>query len=474
MKQLLIKFLKFLLVVYVFVFAYEWWRPMPEDFAKVAQSYSVPEKGVRFYAVIEKKDKKGNVVQVRTIEERYKELLRNAGHMVLIGEEYVPEGSTSTAVTLLSEKHTRDRHVALALITDKVSTRYGGIVSQPLEALRAAGTLVVETDMNAMPDSNLFYTSFWRPFFSWWGNSPKGGWLMDPIAMSQKEFTLRTWLSFFNMKANESHILFADSPVGKEVKLVTLFSSADISAPRGSTGATALEVDDKVWSEVLRRETSIFDISGSGLPSYGGSEIDDASGTLRATMIDTGRLRSKLISLIGEMKQNDHLYIASRFISDRAIIGALKDAANHNVVIQIILDPNDSVMGQKLYGMPNRPVAKELTGGTSGGITVKWCDPRQLPCEARMILGETASSTFMLVGSADLTRRDTAGFNLESVVLVEGVHDFTASREAKVHFNRLWANDGGDYTVPYEAFADDSIWRSSVYRMMERTGFAYY
>jgi hypothetical protein len=91
-----------------------------------------------------------------------------------------------------------------------------------------------------------------------------------------------------------------------------------------------------------------------------------------------------------------------------------------------------------------------------------------------MILGETASSTFMLVGSADLTRRDTAGFNLESVVLVEGVHDFTASREAKVHFNRLWANDGGDYTVPYEAFADDSIWRSSVYRMMERTGFAYY
>jgi hypothetical protein len=56
MKQLLIKFLKFLLVVYVFVFAYEWWRPMPEDFAKVAQSYSVPEKGVRFYADIEKKD----------------------------------------------------------------------------------------------------------------------------------------------------------------------------------------------------------------------------------------------------------------------------------------------------------------------------------------------------------------------------------------------------------------------------------
>ncbi len=474
MAQLAMRILKIFLIIYVFFFAYEWWRPLPEDMAKIASSYTVPDKGVRFFADLDKKDKQGNYTLAKVIETRYRELLSGAQHMVLMGEEYVPEQSSSTAMTLLAEKHAKDKHVAMSVITDELSSRYGGIHSEALAAQRANGTLVIESDMNAMPDSNLFYTSIWRPFFSWWGNSPKGGWLSDPIAKNTQQFSLRSWMEFFNMKTNESHFLFADMPSGKSVKLVALFSSSDISSPRGSTGAVALEVDDKVWSELIRKERTIANISGGGLPSYSGSDIEDASGTLRATMLDTAHIHDKLISLISEMKQNDHLDIAAQFISDRDIIKALKDAANHNVIIRIVLDPNNEVLGHQLYGMPNRPAAKELVTGTSGGVTIRWCDPRALPCESRMMIGKTASSTFLVVGSADFTRRDTKGYNIESVVLVEGLKDFTAAKDAGAYYSKIWANDGGDYTVPYDAFADDSIWRSSVYRMMERTGFSYY
>lgn len=474
MTQLFWRFLKFLLIVYVFVFAYEWWRPLPEEMAKIATSYTIPEKSVKFFYDLEKADKNGKVTSVHSIEQRYRELLTGAQHMVLMGEEYVPESGSSTATVLLSEKHSKDRHVAMTIITDEISSRYGGIYSEPLEAQRAAGTLVVQSDMNALPDSNLFYTSLWRPFFSWWGNSPTGGWLSDPINKSTKKFTLRSWLEFFNMKANESHFLLADSKLGKEVKLISIFSSADVSSARGATGATALEIDDKVWSELLRKEKTVVNISGAGLPSYGGSEISDESGALRATLLDQAHMREKLISLIGSMKQNDRLDISARFISDRDIVRALKSAANHNVTIQMILDPNDEILGHTLGGMPNRPVAKELLFGSSGGVSIRWCDPRALPCESRMILGKTASSTYLIVGGADLTRRDTGGYNIESSVLVEGLSDFSASKDAEIYFNKIWANDGGSYTVPYETFADDTFWRSSVYRMMERTGFAYY
>jgi hypothetical protein len=91
-----------------------------------------------------------------------------------------------------------------------------------------------------------------------------------------------------------------------------------------------------------------------------------------------------------------------------------------------------------------------------------------------MILGKTATSTFLMIGGADLTRRDIGGFNLEDEVLVESPREFTASKDALGYFEKIWGNLGGDYTIPYEERVDDTLWKSSVYRMMERTGLSYY
>ena len=474
MTQLAVRFLKLLLIIYVFVFAYEWWRPLPDGMGRASASYTVPDKGVRFFADIDKKDKKGDHTEVRAIEGRYRELLQKAKHMVLVGEMFVPDSSSSTVTTLLNEKHATEKHVAIALLTDRMSTRYGGVNSESLNAQRKVGTLVIETDMNAMPDSDLFYSSFWRPFISWWGNSQNGGWLSDPIGRSAGKFTLRSWLTFFNAKMNKSHFIFVDAPTGKTEKLPVLFASSDISAGRGSTGAVALEVDDKLWAELSRSAGLIANISASGLPSFSGTDIDDASGTLRARMLDFTHAHEQIIAHIKNLQQTDQLSIAMRFVSDRDVVSALKDAANRNVNIRVILDPNEEYFGHKLHGIPNRPVAKEFTSNIGGGIEVRWCDPRKLPCESRMMLGKSATSTFLMVGGADLTGRDIGGYNIVSEVMVESTHDFTASKDAEAYFNKMWMNDGGDYTVPYENFADDSIWRSSVYRMMERTGISYY
>ncbi len=474
MTQLAMKFLKLLLIVYVFVFAYQWWRPMPDGMTKQSASYMVPDKSVKFYSDLQKTEKNGTVTESTSIISRFTEILQKGGRMAIIGEEYVPEVGTSTISSLLAQKRKDDKHVAIALITDAKSTRYGGVHSSALDTLRTQGVLTIVTDMSAMPDSNLFYTSFWRPFVSWWGNSFRGGWLSDPIRRSEGKFTLRTWLNFWNMKSNESHFLFADIPDNKGVKLVSLFSSADFSALPGSTGATAIEVDDKIWGTLLGTQASVAGISGSGLPSFNSTDVTDASGTLRTTMVDIVHLHDKITALIHGMKLGDQISITSRFISDREIIKELKEAANRNVSVRIILDPNETYLGHKLYGMPNLPVAKELVNATSNGITIRWCDPRALPCESRLIVGKTASSSFLMLGSADLTRRDTQGYNIESVLFVDATADFTAHKDAQNYFEKIWNNSGGAYTVDYQVNKDDTFWKSSLYRMMERTGFSLY
>lgn len=478
MTQLFVKILKYLLLVYVFVFAYQWWRPLPDEMNWASIGYSVPDSGVKFYADYTKKDAKGTTTEVTQIKNRYKELIAGADRVVLISEENIPHQGSSTLRTLIHEKHANDKHVPIAIITDPISTRYGGIKSETMGALLQDSALLIETDMERMPDSNLVYTSFWRPFISWWGNSPNSPWLADPVGHSDVQVPLRSWLAYYNGKSNEAHTLLADMKDGKDgksVKLVALISSSDISTTRGNMGAVAVEVDDKLWSDFFRMQPNIASMSHAGLPSYNIDNVNNAtSGDIKVSMLNVGHTHEKIVSLLETMKQGDTLDISTHFLSDRSIITALKDAANHNATIRMILDPNETSDGHDLSGMPNRPVAKELIRESTNGVTVRWCDNSKAPCETRMMIGKTASTTFMILGSADLTRRDTEGYDIEGEILLESPHEFTAEKDAKLFFNNAWTNNGGNFTVDYSTYEDNSMWRSSVYRMMERTGLAYY
>jgi hypothetical protein len=86
------------------------------------------------------------------------------------------------------------------------------------------------------------------------------------------------------------------------------------------------------------------------------------------------------------------------------------------------------------------------------------------------MMGKFATSSMLLVGSANFTRRNIGGYNLEASILVEGDKDFTAWKDAEVYFERLWNNTNGQFTVGYNQYEDVSLWKAPLYRMMERTG----
>jgi hypothetical protein len=135
-----------------------------------------------------------------------------------------------------------------------------------------------------------------------------------------------------------------------------------------------------------------------------------------------------------------------------------------------MLDPNSHALGYASRGLPNRPVARELHERTDGGIVVRWCDISPDSCAGKLIIGKSASSSYLFVGSANLTRRALHARNLEMSVFATRETTFQAWDDAHDFYQSLWSNSDGHTTVPYEVYEDTSYWRKWAYLALEHTG----
>ncbi len=104
----------------------------------------------------------------------------------------------------------------------------------------------------------------------------------------------------------------------------------------------------------------------------------------------------------------------------------------------------------------------------AGGIEVRWYDTNGEQFHTKLLAFHTTRSTTLLAGSANLTRRNLGDYNLEADLLVRA--DGALSAQALDYFERLWSNQGGDFSVGYEVWADDSWWKRVVYRIQEFSG----
>jgi len=285
--------------------------------------------------------------------------------------------------------------------------------------------------MSSFPDSDLFWTAFWKPFVSWWGNSPTGGWLPHPLSAVGNKVTLRSWLAYLNFKMNERDLIVADEPItkaGKMIgqKMVTIITSTNPADSQSADDNVALKIDDQLWRSVFENESLLAHYSNSGLPSFEIGTVNDATGSVAVTLLREEAIRDKVLLLLGGAGYGDSIDLMLLHLADRQVISALIDAANRGVHIRIILDPNINSPHLAPVGIPNRPVAKELTDNSVGDIKIQWCETHGESCNAKFMLGQTATSTFLLLGSADFTRRNIGGFNLNADVFAEKNKTFPA------------------------------------------------
>ena len=134
----------------------------------------------------------------------------------------------------------------------------------------------------------------------------------------------------------------------------------------------------------------------------------------------------------------------------------------------MILDPNKDAFGIEKNGIPNRQVAAELM--KEENIEIRWYDTNGEQYHSKFLMVDYESETILIGGSANFTRRNLADYNLETNLHIKMPATHDVSKEVHTYFERLWTNDEGIYTVEFEQYEDQSLWKKVFYRFQEWTG----
>ena len=171
----------------------------------------------------------------------------------------------------------------------------------------------------------------------------------------------------------------------------------------------------------------------------------------------------------------DEVRIGVFYLSNRAIVDALCLAASNGADIRLLLDPNKDAFGRTKNGVPNRPVAAEMLRRTRGlHCRIRWAHTHGEQYHAKaMTISNPAQNKWQFIGgSANWTRRNLDGFNLEADLYVENLPSL--NEQYAQQFDRTWNNaDGLQRSADYEQYADHGLsawWKNLLYRFLETTG----
>lgn len=350
--------------------------------------------------------------------------------------------------------------LAIEVTTDEINTFYGAYEPDHFTAMRAAGIRVVTTDLTALRDSNPAYSAGWRIFLQWFG-SRGSGFLPHPLTSSGQTVTARSYLRMFNMKANHRKLIVTDQGC--------LLSSANPHDASGFHSNIAWYTSGDVCNDVLGSERGIASFSGVEHPAL---EVRPASQTedsgARVRFLSEGKIRSRMVSAIDEAAAGDAIDVAMFYLSDRQIVESFARASERGVRVRLILDPNKDAFGREKGGIPNRQVALELDA--LGNADVRWYDTHGEQFHTKLVVVRRSDDVVMFGGSSNLTRRNLGDYNIEADLEVVVARDHRLDREVAAYFDRLWNDQDGHFTLPFDAYRDGSLAKRLIYRFQEFTG----
>jgi phosphatidylserine/phosphatidylglycerophosphate/cardiolipin synthase-like enzyme len=455
------------------------YKPMPPGTDIESPQVRMSMEQVRFLHDMTARDADGNAVVSQQIFDAVFAVIDEAQHFIVL--DFFLFNSDMAASTMEQRPLSRqlaDRLLArkrvhpalqILLITDPINDVYGGRPSALLQELTDAGIDVVRTDLTALRDSNALYSAAWRMVPQWFGNSSSGGWLPDPFKQGNR-ITLRSYLSLANFKANHRKVLIADRPNGEWTGIVASANPHDASSLHSNV---AVQVSGDLAEVMLASELDIARLSGwrkELQPPKRIAQQASATTAVTARYVTEQAIRSTLLARIDATQAGDSIALAMFYLSDRKIVTALLRAAERKVNVRLILDANKDAFGLEKDGVPNRPVANELVTASNNAIEVRWYRTQGEQFHTKLALIQSSNTLVTTLGSANFTRRNIGNYNLEANIELEMPVDSALSRQFIDYFDMLWSNRGAEFTLPFDAYRDDSTLHYWRYRLMEVSG----
>lgn len=393
---------------------------------------------------------------------------------------------SSELVEVLLAQRARVPKMPIVVITDPVNTVYGGLPSSQFATLQAHDITVVITDLDLLPDSNPCYSWLWRRLIKPLGNA-RADTLPNPFGDGR--VSVRSWLRLLNFKANHRKVVIAD----RGDQLVGLVTSANPHDGSSAHRNSAIQFQGPAVLDLWHTEKAVLDFSNAksaadalnvaingvsalhrpnqtaAVTTTQGVDSPTISAPYQLQVLTEGAIKFALLKLLASVGNGDQVDLMVFYLSDRELITQLVRARQRGAQIRVLLDPNKDAFGMQKNGIPNRPVAAELT---RAGVEVRWCDTHGEQCHSKLALirPHTGPAT-LLTGSANLTRRNLDNFNLETDILVSGSGQSPLFRQAAGEFSAYWHNHHGKhFTVPYHQYAAPSPLKYWLYRLQEASG----
>jgi hypothetical protein len=352
-----------------------------------------------------------------------------------------------------------------------------------LDSLRAAGIAVVPVDVGRLRAPNAAFVSLWQLCCRWWSPVSADGAWPNPLGVGPSGVSMGLWGLTQGYQRSHRQLLIGDDGAGG---LAGLVFSRSLDAEAALHSASALHITGAALEPLLESEFVVAQFSGWS----GGGAIQERSQRLaeraRHTMMGAGGVdaaRARVVSeasigaaLVGRIDvagRHDSIDIAALYLSQRDLMRALLDAARRGAAVRLLLDPGKDGYGYERSGVPNREVASELVAASDGAVRVRWYRTHGEQFSAGVALIRSAARSWIMVGTAELSRRDLDDFNLAAAFIAELPNSAAASSDALSWFDTLWFNraaGGTEYSSDVDVYADASqlgYWR---YRVLEGSG----
>lgn len=357
------------------------------------------------------------------------------------------------------------RGLKVVLVTDPINTFYGAYDNPYLKQLEAAGAEVVITDLSKLRDSNPIYSGFYRLGVSPFGVS-QARTIINPFSADSPKVSVSALLRMFNFKANHRKLIITETGI--------LAASANPHDASSNHSNIALYVESpELVKSALEAEQAVISFSGSKTdltdftPTAGKAA---PAGMYDVALLTESRILDRMRQSIQQTGPGDRISIGVFYLSHRAFIGDLVEATDRGVKIRIVLDANKDAFGRQKNGIPNRQTAQELMKKGRGNIEIRWYLTQGEQFHSKLMKVDTSGDTVLFGGSSNFTRRNFEDLNLEANLVVTGPPDAPAFKAADAWFERIWSNQEGTYTGGLELFADKSLTKVWLYRLMESTG----
>jgi hypothetical protein len=378
----------------------------------------------------------------------------------------------------------RQQHPGLLvlLLIDPASAQLG-VGPTALERLREAGVAVVAVDVARLRAPNAAFVGLWQLCCRWWSPVAAQGVWPNPLGVGPSGVSLGMWGQTPGYQRSHRQLLIADDGAGG---LAGLIFSRPLNAEAALHTAVALRLAGAALEPLLESEFVVAQFSGwsgGGAMQERSQQLSErqrrsiatpsAAEAAQARVVSEAAIADALVERINAAGSHDDIEIAALYLSQRDLVRALIDAAWRGAAVRVLLDPGKDGYGYDRSGVPNRQVASELVAASDGAVRVRWYRTHGEQFSPGFALIRSAGRAWLMVGTAELSRRDLDDFNLAAAFIAELPITAAASIDALSWFDTLWYNraaGGTEYSSDADVYADASQLDYWQYRLLEISG----